>query len=146
MFRLVKTTGKEAWKIRGITLGIIILGLLTVSFSILNLVREALRFTGMYGNYESACIMLNIFGIPCAFCGLSRSFAALINFDLKTAIYFNPASLFIYPLGFIIISLIIVLSFFNYKVEITRKKPFLYAVITVFIIMWLINILYGHQQ
>jgi hypothetical protein len=146
LFRLVKITEKEAWKIRGIILGIIILGVLNVSFPFLNLVRDILGFTGIYGSYESACIMLNIFGIPCAFCGLSRSFAALINLDFKTAIYFNPVSLIIYPLGFIIISLIIVLSFFNYKIEVIHKKSFLYTVITVFIIVWLINILYGHQQ
>lgn len=145
MFRLVKITSREAWKIRGIILGIIVLGLLSVSFSFLNLVRELLRFTGMYGNYESACIMLNLFGIPCAFCGLSRSFAALLNFDIQTAIYYNPLSIVVYPLGFIIIALIIVLSFFNYKIAIVHKKTFTYAVITVFIIMWSMNILYGHQ-
>ncbi|HEX2788759.1 MAG TPA: DUF2752 domain-containing protein [Ignavibacteria bacterium] len=146
MFRLVKITDREAWKIRGIVLLIIILGLLNVTFPVLNLLRDVFGFTGMYGNYESACIVLNVFGIPCTFCGLSRSFAALINLDFRTTVYFNPVSIVIYPLGFIIISLIIILSFFNYKIGIVHKKAFLYVVITMFILMWLINILYGHQQ
>jgi hypothetical protein len=146
LFRLVKITDREAWKIRGIVLVVIVLGLLNVTFPVLNLLRDVLGFTGMYGDYESACIVLNVFGIPCTFCGLSRSFAALTNLDFRTAIYFNPVSIVIYPLGFIVISFIIILSFFNYKIEIIRKKTFLCVVITMFILMWLINILYGHQQ
>ncbi|HRI83828.1 MAG TPA: DUF2752 domain-containing protein [Ignavibacteria bacterium] len=89
--------------------------------------------------------MLNITGIPCIFCGLTRSFEELINFNLANSFYYNPSSVFIFTFLAVISLSIFTLSFFNYKIRLVSGKKTLIAVTVVIAIVWILNIIFGHH-
>lgn len=146
MFKIVDITSSEAWKIRLVILGILIYGLLNLIIPFPDILRYLLGGTGIYKDYESSCLMLNIFGIPCAFCGMSRSLLGFFIPDIDRIFYFNPTAIIFYPVLVIITSLIIILSFKNKKLKPVNQKIFNWVMISLFLIIWIMNILYGHQE
>ncbi len=48
----------------------------------------ALAYTVM-GYYNITCVFLEVFGIPCPGCGMTRAFLALLNLDFYNAAKYN---------------------------------------------------------
>ena len=40
------------------------------------------------------CPFLYLFGVPCPTCGMTRAFIALLRFDVKASISYNPMTIF----------------------------------------------------
>ena len=139
---LEKVSLREARNIRWILLGFFCFGLITVVFYPLDLLK--LMFPSVFRN-ESACIMLNVFGIPCPFCGMSHAFFEFINLNFVKSVYYNPSSVIFFSfLGIFSLS-IFVLSLYNYKLSLKFNRKTLLASILVLLVIWLLNIFFGHQ-
>lgn len=139
---LEKVSLKEARNIRWILLGFFCFGLISVVFYPLDLLK--LIFPSVFRN-ESACIMLNVFGIPCPFCGMSHAFFEFINLNFVKSVYYNPSSVIFFSfLGIFSLS-IFVLSLYNYKLSLKFNRKTLLASILVLLIIWILNIFFGHQ-
>ncbi|HAY34870.1 MAG TPA: hypothetical protein DCY06_12130 [Bacteroidetes bacterium] len=141
-FYLEKTGSAESSKIRLYLLLIIFFIVISTYLSPLKLIR---KFFPDIFNRDSSCILLNITGIPCIFCGLTRSFEELINFNLANSFYYNPSSVFIFTFLAVISLSIFTLSFFNYKIRLVSGKKTLIAVTVVIAIVWILNIIFGHH-
>lgn len=139
---LEKVSLKEARNIRWILLGFFCFGLISVVFYPLDLLK--LIFPSVFRN-ESACIMLNVFGIPCPFCGMSHAFFEFINLNFVKSVYYNPSSVIFFSfLGIFSLS-IFILSLYNYKLSLKFNRKTLLASILVLLIIWILNIFFGHQ-
>ena len=139
---LEKVSLREARNIRWILLGFFCFGLISVVFYPLDLLK--LIFPSVFRN-ESACIMLNVFGIPCPFCGMSHAFFEFINLNFVKSVYYNPSSVIFFSfLGIFSLS-IFVLSLYNYKLSLKFNRKTLLASILVLLIIWILNIFFGHQ-
>ncbi|MGN0377787.1 MAG: DUF2752 domain-containing protein [Suilimivivens sp.] len=64
----------------------------------------------------SFCPMLNLTGIPCAGCGLTRTFLYLVTGQVKRAVYMNP-------MAFLIIVFLLYCGYFRY-IKGTKIKGF----------------------
>ncbi len=73
-----------------------------------------LRF---FENKYSICLFMNITGLPCPFCGLSRAFASLTSFDLKNALKLNPFS-------FVFAAIFIFLIFIRFLPSKIKKRVY----------------------
>ena len=138
---LKKISSAEAWKVRAILFGFIVFGLLSSIFYPLDLIRN---FSPGFFRDESSCIMLNVFGIPCPFCGMSHAFAEFIKFNFAKSIYYNPSSVIFFSFLGITCFSIFVLSLFNYKISVTFGKKTFIAAMLVLSVIWILNILFGH--
>ena len=137
-----KISLKEARNIRWILLGFFCFGLITVIFYPLDLLK--LIFPSVF-RYESACIMLNVFGIPCPFCGMSHAFYEFINLNFVKSVYYNPSSVIFFSfLGIFSLS-IFVLSLFKYKLSFNFNSKTLLASILILMVIWILNIFWGHH-
>ena len=138
-----KISKKEAWNIRWILLGFFAFGLMTIKFYPLDILK--LAFPEVFIN-ESSCIMLNVFGIPCPFCGMSHAFYEFLDLNFSKSIYYNPSSVIFFSfLGMISLS-IFILSFFNYKLSVKFNKTTLVIFIMLLLTMWILNVKFGHLQ
>lgn len=132
----------EARNIRLILLGFIIFGIISVKFYPLDLLKV---FLPDIFRKESSCIMLNVFGIPCPFCGMSHAFYEFIDFNFAKSIYYNPSSVIFFSfLGMLCLS-IFVLSLFNYKISFDFSRKTLLASVLVLLVIWVLNICFGHH-
>lgn len=141
-FLTIKKTGpSEARKIRFILAGFLLFTVLSVKFYPYDIF---MKFFPEYFTNESTCLMLNIFGIPCPFCGMSHAFYEFINFNFAKSIYYNPFSVIFFSFSAIICLSIFVLSLFNYKISVSfnRKSLMISGIILIF--FWVLNIFYGH--
>ncbi|HMS65984.1 MAG TPA: DUF2752 domain-containing protein, partial [Ignavibacteria bacterium] len=94
---------------------------------------------------DSSCITLNVFGIPCPFCGMSRAFREFMNFNFKESIYYNPSSVVFFLFMSVLILSVLILSFFNYKISLHFNRKTLLLFIIVIASVWLLNIFFGHH-
>ncbi len=39
---------------------------------------------------KSICLFINIFGLPCPACGMTRAYISLAHLDIKRAFYYHP--------------------------------------------------------
>lgn len=83
------------------------------------------------GYYNITCVFLELFGIPCPGCGMTRALVALTRFDFYSAIKYNVV-IFFMPYVFIYI-------FFDYKHKIHNILLCLIAVVAV--VNWIIKII-----
>lgn len=137
-----KISNKEAWLIRGILAGIIIYGLLTVFFYPLNFLHKL--FPSLFSE-SSSCIMLNVFGIRCPFCGMSHALVEFFTLNFGMSIYYNPSSVIFFTFLTLTSLGIFVLSLFNYKIVIRFNRATMLIALILFIAMWLLNIYCGHS-
>ena len=137
-----KISLKEARNLRWILLGFFCFGLISVIFYPLDLLK--LIFPSVFRN-ESACIMLNVFGIPCPFCGMSHAFYEFINLNFVKSIYYNPSSVIFFSfLGIFSLS-IFVLSLYKYKLSFNFNSKTLLTSILVLLVIWILNVFFGHH-
>lgn len=140
--RIEKVSVKDSWKIRGMLFGFIIFCLLAVKFYPLNLLNNI--FPGLFTD-KSSCVLLNVTGIPCPFCGMSHAFSEFTKLNIGQSLYYNPSSVIFFTfLAFVCLS-IFVLSIFNYKISITFSKKILIISGLALASMWILNIIYGHR-
>ncbi|MBL7129288.1 MAG: DUF2752 domain-containing protein [Ignavibacteria bacterium] len=143
-FSLQKITSKESWKIRGIIFGIVAMGLVTVYVSPYQLFFYFLDSDFAKSN-QSYCLFINITGLPCPFCGLSRSFRGLVNLNFEDCLYYNPSSIFLFLFGGLVIISVFILSLFNYKISVSKVNKLWFVLLMFLIVEWIINIIFGHH-
>lgn len=140
--KIVKVNDKEASKIRLILLGTIVFSILTVKFYPLDLLNH--YFPGLFRE-DSSCITLNVLGVPCPFCGMSRAFGEFINFNFAGSIYYNPSSVLIILFLGIFCLAIFFLSIFKYKILFHFNRKTLMMFFVVIALIWILNIYFGHH-
>lgn len=128
-------------RIRLILLGSVLLSILFVYFHPLNLINYF--FPGLMRS-DSSCIMLNITGLPCPFCGMSRSFKELMSFNLSGSFYYNPSAIFVIAFMGIFFLCIFALSLFNYGLKFKFTGKTFLVLMSVILIVWIINVFFGH--
>lgn len=138
---LKKISTHEAWKIRLILFLTIIFSLLITIFYPFNIFRY---FLPEYFNKESSCVFYTFSGIPCAFCGMSHSLYELAHLNFERSIYYNPSSVIFLPFLAVTGLSIFVLSIFKYKISVNFDKKFLIISILILLLIWMLNIFYGH--
>jgi len=141
-FYLEKTDPDESTKTRLYLLVVIFFVVITTYLSPLKLIRY---FYPEMFNRDSSCILLNITGIPCIFCGLTRSFEELVSFNLVNSFYYNPSSVFIFTFLAVLSLSIFILSLYNYKIRLVSGKKTFIAITLVIVTVWIMNIIFGHH-
>jgi hypothetical protein len=137
-----KITRTESDRLRFILFGFIAVTLVSIFFTPSDLVAEL--FPDLF-KYESSCIMLNVAGIPCPFCGMSRAWKEFTKMNFTTAIHHNPSSIAFFIISGVTISGIFVLSLFNYRIRVKSTWKTFLMLTAVLMIIWILNILYGHH-
>ncbi len=137
-----KITRTESDRLRFILFGFIAVTLVSIFFTPSDLVAEL--FPDLF-KYESSCIMLNVAGIPCPFCGMSRAWKEFTKMNFTAAIHHNPSSIAFFIISGVTISGIFVLSLFNYRIRVTSTWKTFLMLTAVLMIIWILNILYGHH-
>lgn len=145
MLEIKTASFTESRNILLVCLAIIVLSYLNFLFPAVEFLKLLLNDSGFFKHPESACITLNITGIPCAFCGMSRSLTSIVNLNFEKALYYNPASLIFYPLAGASFLSVVILGLRKRKVVITKPKLFWSIVFGVFLFLWILNILFGNQ-
>ena len=92
MFKVCPANKSESRNILLISAAFLLINFMNFLYPSVELIKYFLNDTGLFTHPDSACVMLNLTGIPCAFCGLSRSLIARINLDVSGALYYNPSS------------------------------------------------------
>lgn len=136
-----KISGLQSRRIRYVLIAVLAVSLVFVYFHPLNLINYF--FPGMLRS-DSSCIMLNVTGLPCPFCGMSRSFKELMAFNISGSFYYNPGSVFVFAFIGISCLSIFVLSIFNYRIRFRSNMKTLMLFFVVLSIIWILNILFGH--
>ncbi len=139
--RIQKITSKEARIIRGILFCLIAFAFLATIFYPFDLVRYF--FPGQF-TFESSCIILNLFGMPCPFCGMSHALAEYLRFNFTKSNYYNPSSVVFFTFLGLLSLFIFVLSLFNHKFSVSFNKKTLIIFISVLLTIWILNIYFGH--
>jgi len=140
---IVKTTPAESSKIRLILLATLVFGILTALFYPLDLLSRLLP--GLFRE-DSSCILLNVTGMPCPFCGMSRAFIELTKFNLAQSFYYNPSSVIFFTFIGLFGLTILVLSFFHRKIVFNFNRKTLLIFLLVLLSMWALNIFFGHHS
>ncbi len=142
LISIKEISAAESKKIRLILAGTVALSFLTAKFYPLNILNYF--FPGLFRE-DSSCILLNLTGLPCPFCGMSRAFSEFLKLNFLKSIYYNPASVIFFTFSGMFCLAIFVLSFYNYKFSVSFNRKTLFAFIAVILVIWLLNIFYGHH-
>lgn len=121
--------------------GFTVLALVLITYSPLEYLFKYLGYIDSNG-----CPLLTLTGFPCPMCGMGRSFWALITHNWHDVFYYNPSGAVVFPLTMLLILSVFILSLFNYRVKL--KNPLLklwYIPVILLIIVWILNVLYGHH-
>ncbi len=123
-------------------IAILLIGLLNIYFApIKYFLNDVAGF-----NSPNGCPLLTFTGIPCPFCGTGRVFSCITDLYLLKSFYYNPLGLLFYIIFGFSLGVILVLSIKKKKVVL--KKPAIrlwYIPVLFLVIMWVLNILYGHH-
>lgn len=140
--RLEKCKTKNSLRIIFWLLGICGIGFILVAYSPVEMLFSYFGYQDTNG-----CTLYTLLGFPCPACGMGRSIKAFAILDFSNIFYYNPSAVFIYLLIFLIIISVFVLALFKYRIKLTSKLLKLwYIPVLVFIIVWVLNILYGHHS
>lgn len=78
---------------------------------------------------------------------MGRTLKDFVVLDFSNIFYYNPTAIFIFIFALLIILFIIVLAIFNYKLSLTNKLlKMWYIPVLILILIWVLNILYGHHE
>lgn len=141
-FSIVKISPRESSKVRLILFSSLLLSLLTALYYPLDLLSSL--FPGLF-RPDSSCIMLNVTGLPCPFCGMSRAMSEFMQFNFSKSIYYNPVSVFFFTFFGLFCLTIFVLSLFNHKISVNSNRKSLVVFVLIIVLMWVLNIFYGHH-
>lgn len=86
------------------------------------LIGAVISFIAVIFLNKSICLFINIFGLPCPACGMTRAYISLVHLDIKKAFYYHPL--------FWSVPLILL----EYK-----NKKLIYILGIIFIIVWVIR-------
>jgi len=142
-FSITTTTPQQSRKTIYILLLLMALGLVNVYFAPLK------SFLNEVSGVESVngCPLLTFTGIPCPFCGTGRVFSCITDLHFAESFYYNPLGLIFYIIfGFFFFTVFFLALV---KKKITLKKPALklwYIPVLFLVLMWILNILYGHHH
>ncbi len=139
---LRKISPEESGKIRLILFASIALSLLAAKYYPLDMLNHF--FPGLF-RADSSCIMLNLAGIPCPFCGMSRAFSGFIQMDFSKSMFYNPSSVLFFTFSGIFCFVIFALSFFNYKISLNFNRFTLSVFLILLLTVWILNIYFGHH-
>lgn len=139
--RIQKISYKEAWIVRGILFCIIAFAFFSTIFYPFDVIRY---FFPQQFTFESSCIILNVFGIPCPFCGMSHALAEYLNFNFYGSTYYNPSSVVFFTFLGLVCLFIFILSLFNYKISVSFNKMTLTIFISILLTIWILNVYFGH--
>lgn len=71
---------------------------------------------------RSSCIFINIIGVPCLTCGMTRAYSAALKLNFKAAFYYHP--------------LFWIIPIFIYKINI---KIYFYTIFILLLITWVVR-------
>jgi len=132
---------KEAWRILFTIAGIFSIGLIFTVFSPLEFVFSILGKKSVNG-----CPLLTLTSVPCPFCGMGSIFKEALKLNFNNIFYHNPLGIIFYILFAITSGCIIYLALRKRKIVFTSPGYKLVWIPAGFIIlMWILNILYGHH-
>ncbi len=137
-----KTTPEESSKIRMILLATLVFGVLTAIFYPLDLLAHF--FPGFFRE-DSSCVLLNVTGMPCPFCGMSRALGEMIKLNFAESFYYNPSSVLFFTFIGLFGLTIFLLSFFHHKISFNFNRKTLFIFVLVLLLMWTLNIFFGHH-
>lgn len=122
-----------------------ILTLVGLSLGILSLVSNIIR-ASFGGHPQALCPFLNVTGIPCPFCGISRSLFSLLNGNLSKAVWYHPFGPALWGgaglLGFCSFTLTLFMRKASLRLS---QRVVVTSLVVVMLVAWYGNILYGHH-
>jgi len=120
------------------SLALILLGILFTAYSPTEFLFHALGYENSNG-----CPLLTFLGIPCPLCGMGRGLWSMLSLDFASGVYYNPSSVVFYPLTAAVLAGVLLSALFGYRITVERGAAFIFA--AVFLLIWVLNILYGHH-
>ena len=145
MLAFEKTNTVYAWKVRWVILGMVLLGIISLNITPVEAILNLQNGNNIFERQQNTCSMLNVFGIPCPLCGMSRGFHEIWDLNFAGGIHCNPFSVVFYPLIFVFVSVIFTASIFNYRLKIVKPRIFWGIFFVLFIVVWAVNIIWGHH-
>lgn len=142
-FSIEPASEKERKTTLWVIIGIIFLGLLNIYLAPLQyLFNDVLKISSVNG-----CPLLTFTGIPCPFCGMGRSFSCLTDLYITRSFYYNPMGPVFYLIFGFVFGAVLILSLKRKKIILEKPARKLWYIPLLFlIIMWVLNILYGHHH
>lgn len=102
--------------------------------------------TGFGRHPQSVCPFLNVTGIPCPFCGITRSLFSLLNGNLSKALWYHPFGPVLWGGAALLGFGSFALTLFSRKGSLRLSQRFVItSLIVVTLVAWYGNILYGHH-
>jgi len=142
-FSITQITSQQRIRTVLLLIGLLILGLINVYFAPLkSFLNEVVGVKSVNG-----CPLYTFTDIPCPFCGTGRVFSCITDLHFAECFYYNPLGLPFYILFGVFYFTVLFLAF--RKQKIILHKPALkvwYIPVIFFILMWILNILYGHHN
>jgi hypothetical protein len=122
---------------------LLLLGLLNVYFAPIKLfLNDVIGVESVNG-----CPLLTFTGVPCPFCGTGRVFDSVLSFHIIESFHFNPLGLFFYIMMGSIFVIILILALMKRKIVLSSSAYRLWYIPAGFLlIMWILNILFGHHH
>lgn len=140
---IVKTSPKESSKIRLVLLATLAFGVITAFFYPLDLLSHFIP--GLFRE-NSSCILLNVTGMPCPFCGMSRAAGEMVKLNFIKSFYYNPSSIIFFTFTGLFGLTILLLSFIQRKILFNFSRKTLFIFVLVLLSMWVLNIFFGHHS
>ncbi len=143
LYSIIENTPQQAKRAIYILLLLFILGLVNVYFAPLKVfLNDVVGIESING-----CPLLTFTGVPCPFCGTGRVFSCITDFHFAKSFYYNPLGLVFYIIiGFFFFT-VLTLALFKRKIVLKKAAYKLWYIPVIFLIlMWVLNILYGHHH
>jgi hypothetical protein len=138
-----RVSNRDSRKTITILLVILALGLLNVYLNPLQpFFNDVMGVESVNG-----CPLLTFAGIPCPMCGMGRVFSCMTDMNLERTFYYNPLGLVFYILIGFVFCLLLGISMNKYRLILKKPAQKLWYIPVLFlIVMWILNILYGHHH
>lgn len=80
-----------------------------------------------------ACPVYKLLGIPCPTCGMTRSYLALLDGDIKLAFMYHPL--------FLLVPVVILLFIFSEFINPKKYKIIMYTILGLFILVYVVRMI-----
>lgn len=95
----------------------------------------------------NGCPLFTFTGVPCPMCGMGRVFSCLTDFYIAESFYYNPLGLIFYIILALVLTVIFALSIRKKRLLLKKPAQKLWYIPVMFVlIMWILNILFGHHH